>query len=46
MFYGRVKKLAREGLIYSFWISNGTIKMRELSESQPVSIIHLTDLED
>ena len=46
MLYGRVKELAREGLIDSFWISNGTVKMKKLSESQPVSITHLTDLED
>ena len=46
MLYGRVKELAREGLVDSFWISNGTIKMKELSESQPVSITHLIDLED
>ena len=26
MLYGRVKELAREGLIDSFWISNGTKK--------------------
>ena len=46
MLYGRARELAREGLADSFWISNGTIKMKELSESQPVSVIHLTDLED
>ena len=46
MLYGRVKELAREGLVDSFWISNGTIKMKELSESQLVSIFHLIDLED
>ena len=46
MLCGRAKELAREGLIYSFRISNGTIKMKELSESQPVSITHLTDFED
>ena len=46
LLYGRVKELARDDLIDSFWISNGTIKMKELSESQPVSITHLTDLED
>ena len=28
MLYGRVKKMAREGWIDSFWISNGTIKMK------------------
>ena len=46
MLYGRVKELAREGLINLFWISNGTITMKELSKSKPVSITHLTDLED
>ena len=46
MLHVRVKELAKQGLIDSFWISNGTIKMKELSESQPVSITHLTDLED
>ena len=46
MLYGRVKELAREGLVDSFWISNETIKMKELSESQPVPITHLIDLED
>ena len=46
MLYGKVKELAREGLVDSFWISDGTSKMKELSESQPVSISHLTDLED
>ena len=46
MLNDRVKKLAREGLVDSFWISNGIIKMKELIESQPVSITHLTDLED
>ena len=33
MLYGKVKELAREGLVDSFWISNGTIKMKELLES-------------
>ena len=30
-FYGLVKNLSNEGLIDSFWISNGTIKIRESS---------------
>ena len=41
-----LKELAREGLTDSFWISNGTIKMKELPEFQPISITQLTDLED
>ena len=35
-----------EGLIDSFSISNGTVKMKELSESQPVPVTHLTYFED
>ena len=46
MIYGRVKELAKEGLTGSFWILNGTIKIKEyqkLSESKPVSITHLSN---
>ena len=46
MLDGRVKELAREKPMDSFLISSGTIKMKELSESQPVTITHLADLED
>ena len=46
MLYGRVKELAREKPMDSLLISNGTIKMKKLSESQPVTITHLADLED
>ena len=46
MLFGRVTKLARDSLVDSFFNSNGTIKMKELSESHPLSVIHLTDLED
>ena len=47
MLYGKVKELAKEGLIDSFWISNRTIEIKELCKSWPaVSITHLTDLED
>ena len=46
MLYGRVKELAREGLIESFWILNETVKMKELLESQPVPITNLAHLED
>ena len=37
--------LSNEGLIDSFWISNGTIKIRESSQSKPVSITHESDLQ-
>ena len=42
--YGMVKDLNNEGLIYSFWIKNGTIKIRESSQSKPISITHESDL--
>ena len=38
--YDMVKDLSNEGLIDSFWISNGTIKIRQSSQSKPVSITH------
>ena len=43
--YGLVKDLSNEGLIDSFWIRNGTIKIRESSQSKPVSITHESDLQ-
>ena len=39
-----VKDLNNEGLIESFWITNGTIKIRESSQSKPISITHESDL--
>ena len=39
-----VKDLNNEGLIDSFWITNGTIKIRESSQSKPISITHESDL--
>ena len=38
--YGMVKDLNNEGLIGSFWITNGTIKIKESSRSKLVSITH------
>ena len=35
-----MKDLNNEGLIDSFWITNGTIKIREFSQSKPISIAH------
>ena len=43
--FGPVKDLSKECLIESFWISNGTIKIRESSQSKPVSITHEFDLQ-
>ena len=43
--YGLVKDLSNEGLIGCFWISDGTIKIRESCQSKPVSIIHESNLQ-
>ena len=43
--YGMMKDLNNEGLIDSFWIANGTIKIRESSQSKPISITHESDLQ-
>ena len=43
--YGLIKDLSNEGLIDSFWLLNGTIKIRESSQSKPVSITHESDLQ-
>ena len=40
-----VKDLSNEGLIDLFWILNGTIKIKEFSQSKPVSITHESDLQ-
>ena len=46
MLFGSVTKLARDSLVDSFFNSNGIIKLKELSESHPLLVTHLTDLED
>ena len=43
--YGMMKDLNNEGLIDCFWITNGTIKIRESSQSKPISITHESDLQ-
>ena len=40
----KYKDLNNEGLIDSFWIKNGTIKIRESSQSKSISITHESDL--
>ena len=42
--YGMVKDLDNEGLIDFFRIANGTKKIRESSQSKPISITHESDL--
>ena len=41
-----LKNWLERDLIESFWISNETVKMKELLESQPLPITHLAHLED
>ena len=43
--YGMAKDLNNQGFINSFWIANRTIKIRESSQSKPISITHENDLQ-
>ena len=43
--YGLVKDMNNESLIDSFWISNGTIKIKESTQPKPVSITLESDLQ-
>ena len=40
-----VKDLNNEGLIDSFRIANGTIKIKESSQSEPILVTHESDLQ-
>ena len=41
--YVLVKEKKAEGLIFDFWIFNGTIRMRELQDSRVINITHESD---
>ena len=41
--YGLVKEKKAEGLIFYFWVFNGTIRMRELQDSRVINITHESD---
>ena len=43
--YGMLKDLNNEDLIDSFWIANGTIKIRESGQSKLISITRESDLQ-
>ena len=43
--YVMAKDLNNQGFINSFWIANRTIKIREPSQSKPISITHENDLQ-
>ena len=42
--YGLVKEKKAEGLIFDFWVFNGTIRMRELQDSRVTNITHKSDI--
>ena len=42
--YGSVKVKKTEGLIFDFWVFNGTIRMRELQDSRVINITHESDI--
>ena len=41
-----VKDLNNEGLIDSFWIANGAIRIRKSSQSKSISITHASHLHE
>ena len=43
-FYGLVKEKKADGLIFYFWVFNGTILMRELQDSCVINIIQESDI--
>ena len=43
-FYGLVKEKKADGLIFDFWVFNGTILMRELQVSCVINIIEESDI--
>ena len=42
--YGLVKEKMAEGLIFDFWVFNGTIRLRELQDSHVINITHESDI--
>ena len=42
--YGLVKEKKAEGLIFYFWVFNGTIRMRELQDSRVINVRHESDI--
>ena len=42
--YNLVKEKMAEGLIFYFWVFNGTIRMRELQDSRVINITHESDI--
>ena len=41
--YGLVKEKKAEGLIFDFWVFNGTIRMRELQDSRAKRVVFITE---
>ena len=42
--YGLVKEKKAEGLIFDFWVFNGTIRMTELQDSRVINVRHESDI--
>ena len=43
--WSKSKSLHRMGKIFSYYVSNGTVKIKIQETSQPLSIMHTSDLE-
>ena len=44
--WSKCNKLLNAHFIQSFWISNGTLRVKLTESSHPKSILHLVDLEE
>ena len=42
--YGLVKENKVKGLIFDFWVFNGTLRTRELQDSRVINVIHESDI--
>ena len=42
--YGLVKEKKAEGLIFDFWVFNGTIRVREMQDSRVINITYESDI--
>ena len=42
--YGQVKERYNERLFHDFWVTNGTIRIKEYEYSKPMDVTHVSDL--
>ena len=42
--YGQVKERYKEGLFHDFWVTNGTLWIKDHEYSKPMDVSHISDL--